>query len=264
MCFKPVTLLHTLRGILLFLFCTSIAGAQSSSLVWDTSFNPAGVDEPIAKFIPFQNGILFLTNRNWHGEGQYFENQRWGYLNLESKTFEGHPILEDIGIDVNDVLELPDGSIVVAGEFSEIGGLPASNISVFVDNTWHALGNGLNGAIKSLVLYQDNICAGGRFTASGAVQLNSIACWVDNAWQPLGSGIQTAPGDSFTADVYVLASEGNVLYAGGDFSQAGGSLTNGFAAWNGNEWIDETRGLSNTNNRRVRVYDFELGKNGEV
>jgi len=54
---------------------------------------------------------------------------------------------------------------------------------------------------------------------------NYVAAWDGNAWSALGSGMDN--------DVDALAVSGTTLYAGGDFSTAGGVAANCVAAWDG-------------------------------
>lgn len=76
--------------------------------------------------------------------------------------------------------------------------------------------------------------AGGDFTMAGDNPANYIAKWDGSTWSALGDGVSGGGSDS---DVRALATDntGNV-YAGGDFTMAGGNPANYIAKWNGNAW----------------------------
>ena len=89
----------------------------------------------------------------------------------------------------------PDGAgplpvkLVVGGSFSVAGTVLASNIAVWDGANWTPLGNGFNGAVRALALYNNQLIAAGSFTASGATTCNRVARWTGADWQPLGAGV---------------------------------------------------------------------------
>jgi N-acetylneuraminic acid mutarotase len=92
--------------------------------------------------------------------------------------------------------------------------------------TWHALPNqGLNDHLHALAAAGSNLYAGGRFSQTGdasITNLGHIARYdtVGNAWHAL-------PNQGLNGNVYVLAIDGNNVYAGGGFFQTGdGEVTN--------------------------------------
>jgi hypothetical protein len=92
----------------------------------------------------------------------------------------------------------------------------------------------MNGEVSALAVSGANLYAGGQFTTAGGVSANYIAQWDGNAWSSLGSGI----GGSYLHNPYVwaLAMSGANLYAGGEFTTAGGVPANRIAKWNGSAW----------------------------
>ena len=65
--------------------------------------------------------------------------------------------------------------------------------------------------------------------------LNHIAKWNGTNWLPLGSGMNS--------NVYALALDNsNNLYAGGQFTIAGGSNASCVAKWNGTNWTQQQGG----------------------
>ena len=108
----------------------------------------------------------------------------------------------------------------------------ANHIAKWNGSTWSALGSGVNGELSVSCaggVGQRPVC-GGRFHHGGRQQrANHIAKWNGSSWSALGSGMNELR-------VYALAVSGSDLYAGGDFTTAGGSAANRIAKWNGSSW----------------------------
>ncbi len=128
-------------------------------------------------------------------------------------------------------------ALYAGGAFSEIGGVSANRIAKWDGVQWSALGDGVSGSVESLVVFDDGagpaLYAGGWFTTAGGVSANRVAKWDGVQWSALGDGIGTQ-------NVNVLTvfddGSGHALYAGGNFTQAGGTSVGRVAKWDGNEW----------------------------
>lgn len=126
--------------------------------------------------------------------------------------------------------ELPNGDIIVGGDFTSIGGVAASHIARYTPstNTWAPLGSGTNSAVHSLlVLGNEDLLVGGSFWNAGGVATWGIARYrpSTSTWSAIGSVVGT---------VYLLMLEpsGDVL-VGGTFMGAGTATTaNYIARWN--------------------------------
>jgi hypothetical protein len=110
---------------------------------------------------------------------------------------------------------------------------PANNIAKWNGSAWSALGTGLTGAASALCRAiandsLDNVYAGGEFTLAGGVSANYIAKWNGSAWSALGTGLT---GGSVTMCSEIAIDSLDNVYAGGEFTSAGGVSANNIAKW---------------------------------
>jgi len=130
-------------------------------------------------------------------------------------------------------------ALYAGGEFTTAGGVAANFIAKWNGSSWSALGSGMNDWVLALATFDDGsgggpaLYAGGFFTTAGGVAATFIAKWNGSSWSALGSGMN---GGSFPG-VYALATfddgsgGGPALYAGGEFTTAGGVTANNIAKW---------------------------------
>lgn len=137
------------------------------------------------------------------------------------------------------IVENADGDIVVGGDFQDAGGDPdADYIAVWNGSTWGSLGgpgSGLENPVYALLVAEDGtVFAGGDFTnAGGDPDADYLVAWDGLAWNAV-----VGPGGGVGGKVLDLALDGaGNLYAGGDFSDAGGDPdADGVAKWDGTSW----------------------------
>ena len=129
------------------------------------------------------------------------------------------------------------GNLYAGGFFTQAGVVSANNIAKWNGRSWSALGSGMNGLVSTLVFDNSgNLYAGGIFTTAGGVSANNIAKWNGTNWSTLGSGMNNVDlGIQSIVNSLVFDNSGN-LYAGGNFTQAGGVSANNIAKWNGTNW----------------------------
>jgi hypothetical protein len=123
--------------------------------------------------------------------------------------------------------QIADGT-VIGGKFTWIAGLEANNIALWNGLCMEPLGQGMNGAVHALAIYQGDLVAGGEFTEADGDTVNYIARWDGSAWRALGSGMD--------AGVHALAVHGDYLVAGGYFTTAGGVAAQSIARWDSTAW----------------------------
>lgn len=144
------------------------------------------------------------------------------------------PLGSGLGRGVNSfvraLLALDDG-LVVGGEFTQANlgqAISANRLARWDGASWSAFGsgaaNGVDGAVRTIVVSGWELYVGGDFTTADAgapLAANRVAHWTGSGWAPLGSGT--------AAPVQALAFlDADELAVGGDFTQAGGKLTHHF------------------------------------
>ncbi|MGA2247495.1 MAG: hypothetical protein ABSH48_21125 [Verrucomicrobiota bacterium] len=139
------------------------------------------------------------------------------------------------GAAVN-ALAVSAGTLYAGGSFTQAGGSAANNIAQWNGSSWSALGSGMNNAVIALAVTDGNLYAGGWFTTAGGNSAMSIAQWSGSNWSALNSGILGVGADGGGPYVSALAVSGGTLYAGGDFTTAGGNAASYIAQWNGSNW----------------------------
>jgi hypothetical protein len=131
--------------------------------------------------------------------------------------------------------------LYAGGSFTTAGGVAANHIAKWNGSTWSALGSGLDGRVAELAVSGTDLYAGGEFTSAGGSAANCIAKWDGSAWSALGSGMS---GALYLTGVYALAVSGTNLYAGGNFTTAGGVAAKYIAKWDGSAWSALGSGLA--------------------
>jgi hypothetical protein len=92
------------------------------------------------------------------------------------------------------------------------------------------MGTGMNNNVNALTINTPNLYVGGNFTTAGGNSANYIAQWNGTSWSAMGTGMNGEV-DALTV-YYGGGGKGNVLYAGGNFTTAGGYTNwNNIAIW---------------------------------
>ncbi|MFN8469804.1 MAG: PxKF domain-containing protein [Caldilineaceae bacterium] len=143
-----------------------------------------------------------------------------------------------IGDTVRALVMGPNGILYAGGNFTGMGGVTVNYVAKWDGTTWSPVGSGtafgMNGVVTSLALDGNgNLYAGGHFGAAGGVAANFIAKWNGGTWSSLGTG--AANGMNGAVMALAVDGKGN-LYAGGNFTKAGGVTVNHVAKWDGSTW----------------------------
>jgi hypothetical protein len=113
------------------------------------------------------------------------------------------------------------GDLIVGGDLTAAGGVPASRIARWDGQNWQALGGGVNATVYALREFNGDLIAGGSFTQAGGDPASFVARWDGKDWHAMGN--------QFNGLVHSFIVYNNTLIAGGDFSMK-------LAQWNGTAW----------------------------
>lgn len=141
-----------------------------------------------------------------------------------------------------------DGGIIVAGDYSGIGGVTASCLALYKNSTFAEFGGGVNGAftipgnstselsVECILVDGKDVYIGGTFQNAGGKLVNNIARWDGTQWNDLGGGVQNN-GQTASAKIYCIKKmpDGRII-VGGAFTKSGNISTRGLAVWNGTSW----------------------------
>ena len=137
---------------------------------------------------------------------------------------------------VFDLLSLPSGDLIGAGDFLLADSTTAPGIARWNGSTWSALGGGIGsgggvgGRVNSVIrLSNGNLVVGGAFSEADGQPADNVARWNGTSWSTMGVGLG---GD--VADLLQMPN-GDVIACGTYFFNVPNTIY-GIARWNGTVW----------------------------
>jgi len=129
-------------------------------------------------------------------------------------------LFNDPGIEGETIYALAvyNGDLYAGGTFVESGGETVNHIARWNGESWSALGSGVNGIVRTMLVHDDSLYIGGHFTTVGEIVTNHIARWDGENWHAVGEG--------FNNVVMALTEHQGGLIAGGLFTHAGATEVN--------------------------------------
>lgn len=218
----------------------AIVAYDEASAQW--TFLVSNVGGRVNTLVPLSNGRLVAAGNFSSLDGvpatdlARFDGTTWSQIGSIQAQAELHA-----------VLELPNGDLLVGGEFQAIGPhptLPATGLAAWNGTQWYSLGlpPSLGGTptIRTLLLRPNgDLVVGGSWGGGWGIPREYIARFDGSQWHPFGPG--------FDAMVYDLGTLPNGdLCALGYFQFAGPLRVNGIARWDGSAWRAFGAGLQNS------------------
>lgn len=158
--------------------------------------------------------------------------------------------------EVQAVVELPNGDVVVGGVITMLNGTAVSNVALWNGSSWSAMAGGTDARVRHLaVTPTGEVIATGDFTLAGGAPANRIARWDGTSWSPLGAGTPLAC-------VVAVQPDGRVVVSGefGAFGNIGGIAAVDVARWDGASWSPMGGGLPGS----TYTYALHAAANGDV
>lgn len=128
-------------------------------------------------------------------------------------------------------------ALIVGGAFINFNSLNFNHIAMFTSGAYQTMGNGFNGDVYAVCVYNYELYAAGAFTLSGSTQVDHIAKWNGLTWVPVGTGTN--------GTINCMCVYNNELYVGGAFSTADGNPASNIAKWDGTNWSPLGQGVGN-------------------
>ena len=151
-------------------------------------------------------------------------------------------------------------ALYAGGKFTFAGGAPANRIAKWDGTEWSALGSGTNADVLALTVHDDGsgprLYAGGFFTSAGEIDASYVARWDGSAWSALSGMSDEVRALSVFDDG---SGAGPALYAGGNFTFAGGVPVNRIAKWDGTSWSPLESGMTTDGVLALAVFDDGSG-----
>lgn len=129
--------------------------------------------------------------------------------------------------DINAVASF-NGDLYAGGHFDHVGGNDVKYLARFNGSSWSQPGGGLDdGDVNVLAVYKNTLIVGGNFRVTGTnLFVDRIAVWSGTSWSRMLTGSNDRVYALFTQN-----STDTILYAGGEFTVAGGKWSYHAAKW---------------------------------
>jgi hypothetical protein len=153
-------------------------------------------------------------------------------------------------------------SLFVGGDFTYVGsetnaGVQANGLALLHKGDWITFGDGFDGTVLSMVMFQGKLWAAGDFYRSRDLSelYYSVVAWDGSQWNTFGH--DTTLGTSASGEVMQLLPRGDTLYALGLFNSMAGVTARNFAQYVNGTWSEAGGGVYGVTQAGI-VFDNKL------
>lgn len=202
----------------------------SWSALTDSGTGVSGTNNEVRSIAFDENNVLYIGG-NFDGAGDKaanriatFNGNAWGTLGTGTSGFV-------------QAIEVTEAFVYIGGNFAIAGGQTVNRIARWnrASNQWQKLGEGVSGDVNALVYDSPYLYVGGNFetaTTSGnqSYIVKNIARWSpQDQWEALGTARDV--GTDTQINALLRSPNGDNLYVGGAFAQAGAADASAIARW---------------------------------
>ncbi|EKX39852.1 hypothetical protein GUITHDRAFT_143231 [Guillardia theta CCMP2712] len=245
---RPCVNVSFLSDVELHCSTSDVVGLHNVTVtVMDGSLTRSGVKEAAASF-----NDVFLADVDEEGVGSLWSGPEQ----------DGYTLFTDSRLKLSrsalSLLARPH-HVIVGGSFLDACGSRVNHILSWDGSACTKLGNGLDGAVHTLVEYGSSLVAGGVFTRAyqakaRAANTGGLASWDGGSWSAVGCRLNGV--------VLSSAVNGSFLFIGGRFSSVCNVTSQGVAVWNGEEWLGMEGGVRGSV-LAMLVYEDQLFLGGD-
>jgi hypothetical protein len=220
-----------------------------------------GISYDVLTLVVGKDGTLYAGSVDWDEKS----NTVISAWNGESWTEIAYSIQQKTFCQIKALALDSMGNLYAGGDFTSINGIPANNIARWDGKSWSALGEGIDGFnVSTLAVDKKGVVyAGGNFDKAGTDVCHNIAKWDGKAWSSLGEGVKNDLFVFESVNALVIDTDGN-LFAGGQFSLAGGIDASNIAKWNGVSWSSLGSGIGKESGGVNYINALSLDENGNL
>ncbi|SDT33448.1 hypothetical protein SAMN04488543_3795 [Friedmanniella luteola] len=142
-------------------------------------------------------------------------------------------------------LAVTGSGLYLGGSFTTVGNAATQHLAVWDGTAWAGVGDGVDNVVRALAATPDGgVVVLGDFVFSGALRVVHGAVWSGTGWRTFGQGVNADPYGGGT--VAALVPDGDAVYVGGLFDQAGQLPVRSVARWDGQGWDALAGGVTAT------------------